>query len=201
MALLLVLLRTLAAPSPPSQPVQLGAGCLCTSEETTCMSGGVDVARACGCQDSGDGNPWCFVVDPSTCAEAEQVRSTWVALVVTPPQATAPKRTALAGAAPIHLVLLLRREALRPVRRAADAAPEPTSAPCHAPTTTKTPASTVAAVCAARATVNPAAAVACPRRPPAPTGPTVGSLGARTAARRPVALYARHGVLAHADRH
>ena len=48
------------------------------------MSGGVDVARACGCQDSGDGNPWCFVVDPSTCAEAEQVRSTWVAMVVTP---------------------------------------------------------------------------------------------------------------------
>jgi hypothetical protein len=197
MALPLVLLRTLAAPSPPSHPVPLGAGCLCTSEATTCMSGGVDVARACGCQDSGDGNPWCFVVDPSTCAEAEQVRSTWVALVVTPPPATAPKRTALAGAAPIHLVLLLRREALRPVQRA----PEPTSATCHVPTTTKPPASTVATVFAARATVNTAAAVACPRRPPAPTGPTVGSLGATPAARRPVALYARHGVLAHADRH
>ena len=93
MALLFMLFPTLAAPSPPPQPAPLGAGCLCTSEETTCMSGGVNVGRACGCQDSGDGNAWCFVVNPSTCVAAEQARSTWVAPCATPPQATAPKRT------------------------------------------------------------------------------------------------------------
>ena len=79
-----MLFPTLATPSPPPQPTQ-GAGCFCTSEETTCMSGDVNVARACGCQDSGDGNPWCFVVNPSTCVEAEQARSTWVAPCATPP--------------------------------------------------------------------------------------------------------------------
>ena len=128
----------------------------------------------------------------------------WVAPFATPPQATAPKRTALAGAAPIHLVLLLRRQALRSVQHAAAAAPDLTTAPCHAPATTRTPASTATAVCAARATVSPAAAVAYPRRPPlspAPTGPTIDSLGATPAARRPAAPDARHGVLAHADRH
>ena len=77
-----MLFPPLAAPSPPPQL----AGCLCTSEETTCMSGDVNVARACGCQDSGNGNPWCFVVNPSTCVEAEQARSTWVAPCATPPQ-------------------------------------------------------------------------------------------------------------------
>ena len=207
MALLFMLFPTLAAPSPPPQPAPLGAGCLCTSEETTCMSGGVNVGRACGCQDSGDGNAWCFVVNPSTCVAAEQARSTWVAPCATPPQATAPKRTALAGAAPIHLVLLLRRQALRPVQHAPTAASNPTAAPCNAPATTRAPASTDAAVCAARATVNPAAAVACPRRPsppPAPTGPAIDSLaglGPKPAARRPAAPDAWHGVLAHADRH
>ena len=168
------------------------------------MSGDVNVARACGCQGSGDGNSWCFVVNPSTCVEAEQVRSTWVAPCATPPQATAPKRTALAGTAPIHLVLLLRRQALRLLRHATAPAPDPTTAPCHAPATTRTPASTATAVCAANATVNPAAAVAYPRRPhppAAPTGPTVGTFGARPAARRSAAPDARHGVLAHADWH
>ena len=125
----------------------------------------------------------------------------------TPHQATAPKRTALAGAAPIHLVLLLHRQALRLVQHAAAAAPDPATAPCHAPATTRTPASTATAVCAARATVNPAAAVACPRRPslpPAPTGPAIDSLtglGPQPAARRPAAPDARHGLLAHADWH
>ena len=171
------------------------------------MSGAVDVARACGCQDSDDGNPWCFVVDPPSCVEAEQARSPSVAHpFATPTQVTAPKRTALAGAAPIHMVLL-RRQALRPVQHATATASSPTTAPCHAPATTRTPASTDVAVCATRATVNPAAAVAYSRRPPcppAPTGPTIDSLtdlGAKPAARRPAALDARHGVLAHADRH
>ena len=200
-----MLFPTLAAPSPPPQPAPLGAGCLCTSEETTCMSGGVNVGRACGCQDSGDGNAWCFVINPSTCVAAEQARSTWVGSTVCH---TAPsdrtKRTALAGAAPIHLVLHLRRQALRSVQHAAAAAPDLTTTPCHAPATTRTPASTATAVCAARATVNPAAAVAYPRRPPlspAPTGLTIESLGATPAARRSAAPDARHGVLAHADRH
>ena len=133
------------------------------------MSGGVNVGRACGCQDSGDGNAWCFVVNPSSCVEAEQARSLSVAHpFATPTQVTAPKRTALAGAAPIHLVLLLRRQALRSVQHAAAAAPDLTTTPCHAPATTRTPASTATAVCAARDTVNPAAAVAYPRRPPPP---------------------------------
>jgi hypothetical protein len=120
---------------------------------------------------------------------------------------TAPKRphpSALAGTAPIHLVLLLRRQALRPVQHATAAAPDPTTAPCHAPATTRTPACTATAVCAANATVNPAAAVAYPQRPhppAAPTGPTVGTFGARPAARRSAAPDARYGVLAHADWH
>ena len=130
----------------------------------------------------------------------------WVAPFATPPQATAPKRTALAGAAPIYMVLFCR-QALRPVRHATTAASDPTAAPCNASATTRAPASTDAAVCAARATVDPAAAVAYPRRPslpPAPTGPTIDSLtalGPKPAARRPAAPDAWHGVLAHADWH
>lgn len=46
------------------------------------MSGGVNVGRACGCQDSGDGNAWCYVVNPSSCVAAEQARSTWVGSTV-----------------------------------------------------------------------------------------------------------------------
>ena len=124
----------------------------------------------------------------------------------TPHQATAPKRTALAGAAPIHMVFFCR-QALRPVQHATTVASNPTAAPCNAPATTRAPASTDAAVCATRATVDPAAAVAYPRRPslpPAPTGPTIESLtglGPKPAARRPAAPDARHGVLAHADWH
>ena len=124
----------------------------------------------------------------------------------TPHQATAPKRTALAGAAPIYMVLFCR-QALRLVQHTTTAASDPTAAPCNAPATTRAPASTDAAVCAARATVNPAAAVAYPRRPslpPAPTGPTIESLaglGPQPAARRPAAPDAWHGVLAHADWH
>jgi hypothetical protein len=103
MALLLMLVPTLAAPAPPSQPAPLGAGCLCTSEETTCMSGGVNVSRACGCQDSGDGNSWCFVANQSTCVGAEQACSPWVAHpFATPPRATSPKRTHCTGRCRTH---------------------------------------------------------------------------------------------------
>ena len=59
------------------------------------MSGAVSVASACGCQGSGDGNPWCFVVDPSTCVEAEQARSQRVAHPCVPHRPKRPHLSAL----------------------------------------------------------------------------------------------------------
>ena len=174
------------ATPPPASPSPMGAGCVCTSVETTCMSGGVNVGGACGCQDSDNGNPWCFVVDPSTCIEAEQACGRHATPVPEPVPALNHLCFVSAGAVPVRLVLARRcREALRPVQLATahTAAPlHPTAPPCDAPVTAGSPTSTETTIFAASPTITPFTFGAPIRpaestsHPSTPTGPTLDGI-------------------------
>ena len=55
-------------PSPSPPPPRGVGGCACTSHETGCLSGTESVADRCGCADHlGDGEPFCYVLEPETC--------------------------------------------------------------------------------------------------------------------------------------